>query len=240
MGDLNIELPNRSDKTKVVFKNAIHALEMVFTLISISQLDKAGYSIIFNKGMCTGKNPKTQTIATIPNSNGLYKIATPIASDTKNMANIVFEKMSISQAHKKLGHILYSAIKHAISQGFITGIKLNPESKPNFCDACAKAKSAYQPFPKEPKLRAEKFGKQVHWDLWGPATDKSLNTNSYMAAHIDDATCESKLYFQDKKSQTFDSYKLDKVYIETQTGHQIKVVRLDQGGEFLSDAMVNH
>ena len=162
MGDLHIELPNGSDKTKVIFKNAIHALEMAFTLISISRLNKAGYSIIFTKGMCTMKNPTSQIIATIPNSDGLYKIASPIATDTKNMANIASGKMSLSQAHRKLGHILYSAIKHAISQGFIAGIELDPESKPDFCDACAKAKLAHQPFPKESGSRVEKFGEQVH------------------------------------------------------------------------------
>ena len=51
---------------------------------------------------------------------------------------------------------------------------------------------------------------------------------------------ESKLYFQDKKSQTFESYKLDEAYIETQTGHQIKVSWSDRGGEFLSEAMIKH
>ena len=128
---------------------------MAFTLISISQLDKAGYSIIFTKGMCTIKNLTSQTIS---NSDGLYKIASPIATDTKNMANIASGKMSLSQAHRKLGHISYSAIKHAILQGFIAGIELDPKSKPDFCNACAKAKSARQPFPKESKSRAEKFG----------------------------------------------------------------------------------
>ena len=61
-----------------------------------------------------------------------------------------------------------------------------------------------------------------------------------MAARINDATQESKLYFQDKKSQTFESYKLDEAYIEMQTGHQIKVSQSDQGGEFLSEAMIKH
>ena len=42
MGDMHVELPNGSKKTKTVFKNAIHAPDMAFTLISISQLDKAG------------------------------------------------------------------------------------------------------------------------------------------------------------------------------------------------------
>ena len=53
MEDLHIELPNGSHKTKVTFKNAVHAPSMAFTLISISRLDKAGYSVLFSKGMCT-------------------------------------------------------------------------------------------------------------------------------------------------------------------------------------------
>ena len=39
--------------------------------------------------------------------------------------------------------------KHAVSSGVITGIELEPDSKPEFCEACAKAKSAREPFPKE-------------------------------------------------------------------------------------------
>ena len=105
MGDLHIELPNGSGKMKAIFKNAVHAPEMAFMLIFISQLDKAGYSITFDKGMCTIKNPKAQTIATILHSDGLYKIATPKQSNIKDMENIAAGKMSISQAHKKLGHI---------------------------------------------------------------------------------------------------------------------------------------
>src|ERR1700684_4731186 len=133
-------------------------------------------------------------------------------------ANTAIGKMSISEAHRKLGHISSVAIKHAVSKGLITGICLDDNSKPEFCDACAKAKSARQPFPKESKNRAEKYGDQVHWDLWGPAAVKSINGNYYLAARIDDATHETKLYFQEKKSQTFKSYKKDEAYIQTQTG----------------------
>ena len=46
-----------------------------------------------------------------------------------------------------------------------------------------------------------------------------------MAARIDDATHETMLYFQVKKSQTIDSYKRDKALIKTQTGNRIKVAR---------------
>ena len=139
IGDLQLELPNGSGKIKVVFKDVIHASAMAFTLISISRLDKAGFSIIFKKGMCTIKNLKGQAIRTIPHSDGLYKIATDKHLTTSETASATSVKMSATEAHKKFGYIAFLATKYAISNGLITGIELNPNSKPDFCKACAKA-----------------------------------------------------------------------------------------------------
>ena len=85
-----------------------------------------------------------------------------------------------------------------------------------------------------------KYGEHVHWDLWGPASVKSLNGNSYVVVCIDNATRETCLYFQKQKSQTIDSYKVGEAYIETQTGNRIKTVHSDQGEEFLSEQLKNH
>jgi hypothetical protein len=69
---------------------------------------------------------------------------------------------------------------------------------------------------------------------------KSLSGNSYMAARIGDVTRKSKLYFQQKESQLFQFYKKDEAYIETQSGNRIKVSRSNRGGEFQSEAILNH
>ena len=111
MGYLQLELPNGSKKSKMLFKNAIHAPEMAFTLISISRLGGAGYSATFCKEMCTIKNPSNQTITTIPHTNGLYRIIAMSSSNKAETANTVSGNMSISKAHRKLGHISYSAIQ---------------------------------------------------------------------------------------------------------------------------------
>ena len=58
--------------------------------------------------------------------------------------------------------------------------------------------------------------------------------------HIDDATRETVLYFQVKKSQTIDSYKCDEALIKMQTRNCIKVAHSDQGGEFLSNDLTQH
>ena len=148
--------------------------------------------------------------------------------------------MTLSEAHHKLGHMAYSAVKYAITSGKITGIELNLDSKPEFCDACAKAKSAKQPFPKELKTCATNYGECVHWDIWGPAAMKSLNGHFYVAAQIYDATCETKPYFQAKKSEIANSYKQDEAHIETHTGNRIKFACSNQGGEFLSKDLIEH
>ena len=51
MGDLQLELPNGSKKSKMLFKNAIHALEMAFTLISISRLEGRVFSDLLQRNV---------------------------------------------------------------------------------------------------------------------------------------------------------------------------------------------
>ena len=135
---------------------------------------------------------------------------------------------------------LNSFVAHCKTCNIITGIELDSNLKPDFRKACAKAKPSQQPFPKELETWATKYSEHVHWDLWGLAAVKSLNRHFYVAAQIDDASWETKLYFQEKKSKMFESYKIDKANIETQTRNRIKCMCLDQGGEFKSDAMRKH
>jgi hypothetical protein len=150
--------------------------------------------------MCIIRDTSGKMLATIPNSDGLYKIVAAKQPSQVHSANVASKNMTISEAHNKLGHISHEAIKHAVSKGLITGIELEPGSKPEFCEACAKAKSARQLFPKESETRAQKFGERVHWDLWGPASVKSINGHYYVAARIDDATRQTKLYSGKEKS----------------------------------------
>ena len=226
-GDVRIELPNGTKCTKTILKEVIHAPDMAFTLISVGQLDNTKCSATFSGGMCTIHNPSGHTMATIPCANGLYCVSAPEDPPAVNYASIVMVKLTISKAHRKLSHITPSAIKYAIARGHITSIQLDPESKPEFCQVCAKAKAAQQPFPKESETRATKYRERVHWDLWGPALAQSLSGNSYVAVCIDDATRKTMLYFQVQKSQTINSYKRDEALIKMQTGNCIKVAHSD-------------
>ena len=137
-GDLHLDLPNGSKMMKVIFKNAVHSPMMAFTLISISKLNLSGHKVIFHNQMCTIQDTKGQIIAKIPHSQGLYRVLIENEKQSSLHANAATEKMSISEAHRKLGHISSAAIRHTVSKEYITGICLDEDSKPEFCDTCAK------------------------------------------------------------------------------------------------------
>ena len=240
IGDVSIELSNSSGKTKCVLKDTIYVPEMALTLISVAHLDLLNCSTTFMGGQHIIWNPKGAVMATLPLSNGLYHLATKSSTSPSAHANIASAKMTIQEAHLKFGHIAHDAIKYAVTKGLILGIELDLMSKPEFCDACAKAKASHQLFPKILNTWAEQYGERVFWDLWGPVTVHSQSGNFYMAARTDDHTHEMKLYFLKMKDQTFEAYKQDEAYLETHSGNHIKWMHSDQGGEFLSKETKNH
>jgi hypothetical protein len=134
--------------------------------------------------MCTIWNAEGHIMATIPQANGLYCLVNSNKPNCMELVNVVAGKMSISEAHFKLGHISHDVI----SSRWITRINLDMDLKPKFCEPCVKVKSARHLFSKKSETCATKYGEQVHWDLWGPASVKSLNGNYYVTVQIDDHT----------------------------------------------------
>ena len=99
--------------------------------------------------MCTIANPAGKVMATIPWSDGLYRLAVHESTKELDYANIATVKMSINEAHRKLGHIAHNAIKHAVASRMINSIELDLKSKVDFCEACAKSKAICHPYPKQ-------------------------------------------------------------------------------------------
>ena len=188
MSDVKIDLPNGASYSTVILKDSVYVPDLTFTLISISRLNLARCSALFEDGKCIILYPDGRMMATLPLSNGIYHLVAERPATTPDHAQLTTTKMSINKAHQKFRHIAHAAVKHIIKTGVITGIELDPESKVEFCEPCTKSKSNHQPFLKESATRATKYRECVHWDLWGPAAVQSLAGHSYVVAQIDDAT----------------------------------------------------
>ena len=165
IGDVSIELSNGSGETKCILKDTIYVPDMAFTLISVSHLDLANCSTTFTGGQCIIQNTKGAVMATLPLSDGLYHLAMKSYTSPSDHANITSAKMTIQEAHLKFGHIAHDAIKYTITKGLILGIELDLTLKPEFCDACTKAKASCWLFPKFSNTWAEQYGERVFWEL---------------------------------------------------------------------------
>ncbi|KAK8954179.1 hypothetical protein KSP39_PZI002872 [Platanthera zijinensis] len=108
------------------------------------------------------------------------------------------------------------------------------EGEPTTCEGCIMGKSHRQSFPKATNWKAKEPLELVHADLWGPATTPSIGGMKYFLCLTDDFSRFSWIYFLQHKSETFTKFREFKAAAEKQSGHNLKCLRSDGGGEFTS------
>lgn len=235
-GDMVVDLPNGSQRTRATLKDVLYAPNLSFTLISVTRLDKAGYSVEISDGMCSIRKPRPErtVIARIPESAGLYRVAGLALPDSLH-ANVA-HPVSISTLHRQYGHISHRALVQMVKLGMIKGVDLDFNSEPSFCETCVKAKITRKPLPQATETRATEYGGRVHSDLWGPAPVESIGHSVYMITFTDDHTRESRLYYLKKKSENFTALKHYHAWVKKHRNKKgISILRSDRGGDYLSD-----
>ena len=102
----------------------------------------------------------------------------------------------------------------------VTGVELDEDSKPSFCESCKWGKKHRKPIQRvreEPKGSAE-----------------------YSVSFTDGYASHTRVYLIRTKDETFDQYQAYEAWLKTQYGVTIKVFHSDQGGEFMSDEFSKH
>jgi hypothetical protein len=72
----------------------------------------------------------------------------------------------------------------------------------------------------------------VHSDVFGLVIVPSLGGSLYYVSFIEYFSKKTWIYFLRKKSEVFNRFKEFKYLVENQTEKRIKVLRIDNGGEF--------
>ena len=233
-GDMIVYAPNGPTPTKIRLRNVLYAPNMGCTLISISQIDQAGYSVAFQNGKCVIRNPRDQVVTQIPRSNGLYRVEeTPFYA-------LSAETLTLDELHRRHGHVAHSTLKKMVSEGLITGVKLKNEP-PTPCKPCLLAKAKKKPLPNSRTgNRATKLGELVYSDVWGPATTRTVGHAEYYVIFVDDAKRWISIDLMRKKSEVFANYKNHEAWLRTQFDANIKTFQSDKGGEYTSAEFLQH
>ena len=82
--------------------------------------------------------------------------------------------------------------------------------------------------------RAKELLELIHTDVCGPFNTMARGGFEYFITFTDDMSRYGYLYLMKYKSESFEKFKEFKNEVEKQTGKNIKSLRSDRGGEYLS------
>ena len=173
--------------------------------------------------------------------NGLYRVDHDIFINMA-MAGETRKVLMLEELHRRMGHIAPEAAKRMVSSGAINDIELDLTSMIQSCDSCKYAKATRKLIHKaRVALRAEKFGNEIHSDIWGPSPVKTPGRKQYYVSFTDDYTRWTHLVLLTLKDQTFEAYRGFEAWAKLQFGTPaFKMLRSDRGGEYLGENFSKH
>ncbi|THG96723.1 hypothetical protein EW145_g7730, partial [Phellinidium pouzarii] len=235
-GELNLVIPNGNNRSIIPLRNVKYAPAMHSTLISISKLDADGYKVLIGNNRLTISSPSGKFLGSIERFNDIY--ATRWHGHCASLADTAFsvEKLSLSDIHRRLGHVNYGYLRKMIRDGKLVGMALDEtRSEEEECVPCVLAKIRRTPIPHQRQSElATAFGDHFHMDIWGPAKVRASGHGLYALTIVDDATRWLQMSVMQRKSDSFARYVAWQTFLKTNFGITIKQLQSDNDGAFLS------
>jgi hypothetical protein len=199
--------------------------------------------LIFDHNSCVIQEiPSLKMIGRARVKHNLYvldQISTHIVAFTKNCDSFssVFCNHTISNDfdlwHHRLGHPSHNVVQHLITQfPFVQSLSNK------ICDCCHFAKQHKLPFPRSYTKSIAAFD-LIHMDIWGPLAIPSVHGHHYFLTVVDDFTRHTWLFLMKNKHETRTLVKNFVRLVHTQFSCKIKMIRSDNGSEFLMDPFYN-
>ncbi|GKA20495.1 putative RNA-directed DNA polymerase [Tanacetum coccineum] len=210
-----------------IIKDVLHVPKFKCNLLSVSRLSKElQCAVTFFPEFCIMQDLYSRTLIGADDcEDGLYKMG---MFENNRHAMMTTQSMW----HKRLGHLSSSRLYHL---DFFKNTSLDSKF---FCDSCVKAKFTRLPFPISVTKTNACF-ELIHCDIWGKYRTPSLTRANYFLTIVDDFSRSVWVFLLEHKDQAsiclVDFHKMVKVQFEK----NIKRIRCDNGGEFVSNKMID-
>ena len=142
-GDMQINFPmgNGKKPTPVTLTNVYYSPHLAFTLVSCTQMTRLGFKVLLDGSECKVYSPTHRIIGIIPEIRGLYRISGSKNPPSTPTANVATNQISITEFHRRMGHINHDDLKKMVKEGLVKGVNLDLDSTADFCKTCIEAKS---------------------------------------------------------------------------------------------------
>ncbi|KAH9801407.1 hypothetical protein KPL71_001014 [Citrus sinensis] len=222
----------------LVLNNCLYVPDIKRNLISVACLSKQGYTVNFGSSVSIFHNKRLICSGTL--EDNLYHLSPMIHSMHDTVINNdehthLSKKRNISSNqcylwHLRLGHINQNRIQRMIKDGLLG--PLENESLP-LCESCLEGKMTKRPFSAK-GVRATVPLELVHTDVCGPINVQARGGYEYFITFTDNYSRYGYVYLMRHKSEALEKFKEYRAETEKQLDKNIKKLRSDRGGEFLS------
>src|ERR1044072_874825 len=105
----------------------------------------------------------------------------------------------------------------------------------DICDNCLMSKQPRSAFGNYTLNRAREILGVIYSNVCGPFEVTSLGGNIYFVSFVDEQSRKLWTYPLRLKSDVFETFKKFKVFVKKQSWKNVKILRIDGGGEFTSN-----
>jgi hypothetical protein len=232
----------------VIVKDVMLVESLSYNLLSVAQLANMGFATFFDVGIVVLLWSKSLNVAHVGHvKNGLYVI--DFSKEVTKAATCLMAKVDVGWLwHRRLGHVNMRTLQSLHKGNHILGLTDLTFSKDCVCRACTEGKMHELPHPSKTIISSKRVIELLHMDLFGPPTYASLGAKKYCLVIVDDYSRYTWVFFLAHKSETQQTVKDFTNEVQRQYGHNILMIRSDNGTEFknytlndfLSDEWIRH
>lgn len=221
VGNVNQKIKTNGEICDITLTDVQCVPGICVNLLSVSKMVQDGKEVLFTKTGCTIFDEKQKIVATDSLVDNMFKLNT-VSNEFACAANS--NKNDIVLWHRRLAHASWPKVN------FLLNIKSKTKIQ---CITCVKGKQAKKPFNNVGE-RANGLLDLIHSDVCGPMQVNSIGGSKYFVTFIDDYSRKVFIYAMKQKSEVFAKFDMFKNLVENQLNKKIKVLRTDNGTEYLN------
>jgi len=232
-GNIDIYSFVNNEQISAMLKEVLYVPDLKKNLFSIGQAANNGLTIMYYNNQCKMSLNNKILIKGIRDNSKLYKLFIEVR--TESQANVTYANLGVW--HQRLCHVNLDTVKQMIENGMIGSSKENLTDMKNekfFCEACIYGKQTRKPFKKVDSSKATMVGEHIFSDVCGPMNTKTPGGSKYYVVFKDEFSRYRTVYFLKNKSNVLEKFKEFVQKVRTETGHEIKRLRTDNGTEYVN------
>ncbi|GJV02846.1 putative ribonuclease H-like domain-containing protein [Tanacetum coccineum] len=211
----------------------------------VSQMCDKKNSVLFNDTECIVLSPnfklidESQVLLRVPRKNNMYSV------DLKNIVpkgglTCLFAKATSDESklwHRRLGHLNFKTMNKLVKGNLVRGLPSKIFENDQTYVACQKRKQHRASCKSKSENSISLPLHLLHMDLFGPTFVKSLMKKMYCLVVTDDFSRFTWVFFLATKDEISGILKSFITGIENLVDHKVKMIKCDNGTEFINREM---